>query len=209
MVLIVYSQSRSFEKHIKEVFDGEVIFRTTLSPPIAGTGNVYLVHAQSFTKNLPTWLAAAKDKEVVIGVASDVPGVEDLLTYTEMGVKGYFNSYMAVHHYAQLFRLLSNGQSWYPPALITQAFGIARSAINQSPDASLLENMTKRERQIAIAVAKGSTNRQVASDFSIAERTVKAHLTKIFKKLNVKDRVALVIYLNQYNSPKSATRISG
>jgi DNA-binding NarL/FixJ family response regulator len=209
MELVVYSQSRSFEKHIKEVFDGEVTFRASLSPPVAGSGNVYLVHAPSFTKNLPIWLTAAKDKEVVIGVASDIPGVEDLLTYTEMGVKGYFNSYMAVHHYAQMLRLLSNGQSWYPPALISQAFDIARSTINQSPDTNLLANLTKRERQIAIAVAGGSANRQVASELSITERTVKAHLTQIFKKLNVKDRVALVIYLNRYNPIKSDTRITG
>lgn len=205
MVLVVYSQSRSFEKHIKAIVDSEVTFRSTLSPPVAGPGNVYLVHAASFTKNLPVWLTAAKDKGLVIGVAADIPKIEDFLRFTEIGVKGYFNSYMAEQHYAQMLRLLSNGQSWYPPALITQAFDIARSAINRSPDTNLLEDLTKREREVAIAVAEGSTNKQVASDLSIQERTVKAHLTKIFKKLSVKDRVALIIYLNQYSPLKTNT----
>jgi len=209
MMLIVYSQSRSFEEHIKAVVDTEVRFRSALSPPIAGSGNVYLVHAPSFTKQLPSWLENIKGNEVAIGVAADMPRVEELLKYTDTGVKAYFNSYMAAPHYAQLIRLLSNGQSWYPPELLSRAFDIARSAISQSPDTELLDKLTNRERQIAIAVAGGSSNRQVASELSITERTVKAHLTSIFKKLHVKDRVALVIYMNKYNPLRPDTRLTG
>ena len=194
-MLVIYSQSRSFEAHIKKVIDSEIIFRSTLTPAIAGSDNVYLVHAASFTKKLGTWLNANKDKNAVIAIAADIPQVTELLSYTDAGVRGYFNSYMASVHYDQLLRLLSSEHSWFPPELLTEALDIARSAIAQSPDKGLFENLTKREREIALAVAEGSSNKQVATDFSIKESTVKAHLTKIFKKLQVKDRVALVIYL--------------
>ena len=125
-----------------------------------------------------------------------------MLNYTQLGVRAYFNSYMSAPHYAQMLRLLDNGQSWYPPLLVSEAFDLARSAIVKTPVVNPLSELTKREREVALAVAEGKTNKLVANSCNIAERTVKAHLTQIFKKLQVKDRVALVIYLNQFDSLK-------
>lgn len=199
MKLVVYSQSKSLDGHIKAVVDDKVLFRSKLSPPIAGEEYVYLVHAQSFEKELSAWLKAISGKKAVVAVASDIPQVEDLLAYTDMGISGYFNSYMTASNYEQLLRLLANGQSWFPPAMISQAFDLARSVINRTLNTDVLEKLTKREREVALAVAEGKTNQVIADDCSIKERTVKSHLTNIFKKLNVKDRVSLVVRLNQFD----------
>jgi len=193
-VLVVYSRSRSFEDHINNVVDSEVSCRSVLSPAVAIPGNVYLVHAKSFSRELASWLETTCKKGVAIGIADDSPKIEDMLTYTQVGVHGYFNTYMATPHYAQMIRLLANGQSWFPPPLLSQAFDLARSAI---PNVVQLENLTLREREIAMAVAKGKNNKLIADECNITERTVKSHLTHIFKKLDIKDRVSLVVYLNQ------------
>jgi len=197
MALFVYSKSASFESHINQVIDGEVSCRKTLSTPLAGPDNVCLVHASSFVTELPAWLEAASQKGVIIGVAADNPKVDELLSYTQMGVRGYFNTFMTAPHYEQLIRLLANGQSWYPPTLMTEAFDLARSAIRSVSKVDPLEGLTKRERDVALAVSEGKSNKLVATSCNMAERTVKTHLTQIFKKLDVKDRVALAIYLNQ------------
>lgn len=180
-MLVVYSQSRSFESHIDTVVDGDVTCRSTLSPAIAGAGSVYLVHAPSFTREMPAWLEASCAKGAVIAIAADSPQVEDLLTYTRTGVKAYFNAYMAAPYYSQMLRLLENGQSWFPPALMTQVFDLARSAVTDSSDTSLINSLTKRELEVALAVAAGKSNRLIANDCNISERTVKSHLTHIFK----------------------------
>jgi DNA-binding NarL/FixJ family response regulator len=193
-VLIVYSRSRSFEDHINTVVDSEVSFRSMLSPAVACPGDVYLVHAASFSRELASWLVNTCRTGAVVGIADDNPGIENMLTYTEMGVHGYFNGYMAAPHYDQMLRLLKNGQSWFPPALLSQAFGLARAAM---PNVIQLERLTEREREIALAVAKGKNNKLIADECNITERTVKSHLTHIFKKLDIKDRVSLVVYLNQ------------
>lgn len=198
MTLIVYSKSPSFESHLNQVIDGEISYRTSLTTPLTGSANICLVHASSFDNDLSAWLEVASQKGMIIGVAMDNPKVEDLLVYTQLGVQGYFNSYMAAAHYAQLLRLLANGQSWYPPALLSEAFDLARSAIRPASDVDPLAGLTKRERDVALAVSEGKSNKLVANSCNMAERTVKAHLTQIFKKLKVKDRVALVIYLNQF-----------
>lgn len=203
MSLVVYSKSRSFENHISALFGEEVSFRNKLSPPIAGAGNVYLVHAPSFARELPAWLVIASKKGAVIGVAEENPVVENMLAYTQAGALGYFNAYMSAPNYIQLVRLLATGQSWFPPLLLADAFDLARKVIQIEAVTDPLECLTKREREVAMAVAQGKSNKLIAKECDISERTVKTHLTHIFKKLSVKDRVALVIHLNQFDAVKS------
>lgn len=201
MALVIYSQSESFKNHINKVIKGEVCHCARLLPAFVEPEQISLVHASSYIEELPVWLEAVGDKSI-IGIASNHPQVKDLLSYTELGVQGYFNAYMSAPHYEQLLRLLANGQSWYPPALLSEVFQLARSTIKLPSTDNPLEVLTKRERDVALAVAEGKSNKLVASSCNMAERTVKAHLTHIYKKLKVKNRVALVIYLSQFDFKK-------
>jgi DNA-binding NarL/FixJ family response regulator len=56
--------------------------------------------------------------------------------------------------------------------------------------------LSDRERQVAQLVASGSSNREVAEQLSISERTAKAHLTSIFEKLGLRDRLQLSLKIN-------------
>jgi two-component system NarL family response regulator len=58
-----------------------------------------------------------------------------------------------------------------------------------------LPYLTQREQQIAALVANGASNKLIARQLSITERTVKAHLTEIFRKLGVADRLKLALLL--------------
>jgi len=198
MSVVIYSKSESFKAHINKVVDEEVCHRTRLLSDLVEPGQISLVHASSYSEELPAWLKTVRDKSF-IGIASDYPQVKELLLYTDLGVRAYFNTYMSTPHYAQLLRLLVNGQSWYPPPLLSEVFKLAKSTIKLPPTENPLESLTKRERDVALAVAEGKSNKLVARTCNMAERTVKAHLTQIFKKLKVKDRVALVIYLSQFD----------
>jgi len=53
--------------------------------------------------------------------------------------------------------------------------------------------LSQRERQIVAAVARGLSNRDIASATGIAQQTVKNHLSLIFQKLNVRSRVQLAV----------------
>ena len=58
-----------------------------------------------------------------------------------------------------------------------------------------LKDLTKRETQVAQAVADGCSNREIAERLNISERTVKARLTSVFQKLDVRDRVQLALLM--------------
>ena len=55
------------------------------------------------------------------------------------------------------------------------------------------EGLSPREREIVVAVARGLSNRDIASATGIAQQTVKNHLSSIFQKLNVRSRVQLAV----------------
>lgn len=69
-----------------------------------------------------------------------------------------------------------------------------------------LATLTRRERDIVNLLADGATNKQVAQELDISERTVKGHLSNVFMKLGVSDRLNLVLYLKGARQPQGESR---
>ena len=69
-----------------------------------------------------------------------------------------------------------------------------------------LATLTRRERDIVNLLADGATNKQVADMLDISERTVKGHLSNVFLKLGVSDRLKLVLFLNGGRQPVRSER---
>jgi two-component system nitrate/nitrite response regulator NarL len=64
-----------------------------------------------------------------------------------------------------------------------------------------LATLTRRERDIVNLLANGATNKKVAEVLDISERTVKGHLSNVFQKLGIPDRLKLVLFLNGGTQP--------
>jgi len=67
-----------------------------------------------------------------------------------------------------------------------------------SKSAKLLKTLSERELDVAKMIRTGENNKNIASALHISERTVKAHLTSIFKKLNISDRLHLALFVKDY-----------
>jgi DNA-binding NarL/FixJ family response regulator len=59
--------------------------------------------------------------------------------------------------------------------------------------------LTAREREVLMLIAEGMINKEIASKLYISEKTVKNHVSNIFKKLNVSDRTQAAIYAIKHN----------
>ena len=69
------------------------------------------------------------------------------------------------------------------------------------------EALTTREREIAVLVARGLSNREIAARLVISKRTVDAHVNHIFAKLGLSSRVQLTIWLRD-RSPRPSEKLS-
>lgn len=112
----------------------------------------------------------------------------------EAGASGYVH-YLAIPQVLeQVAQVVSVGGMWLGADLMRQlVLATARilpAASTPSADLSLL---TSREKAVAELVAAGKSNKEVARDLDITERTVKAHLGSAFEKLQVRDRLQLVL----------------
>ena len=132
-----------------------------------------------------------------IAMAADVPDLREMLDLSRHGIRAYFNSYMADVHYRQMVSLLCQGMTWFSPPMMAGALELARRTLGQDETLreDALEPLTSREREIAADVASGKSNREIAEVRHITERTVKAHLTRIFRKLGTRNRHALAMKL--------------
>jgi two-component system nitrate/nitrite response regulator NarL len=93
------------------------------------------------------------------------------------------------------------GEVWLERTLVADVLGeMTRGEPVQpvDPEAVKVAALTPREREVITLVGQGRKNRQIAAHLWIAEATVRHHLTSIFAKINVIDRLELVIYAYQH-----------
>ena len=93
------------------------------------------------------------------------------------GALGYLQKTAGRDELISALRLVAAGQSYLPAGLATRLAGL-----KQGPA------ITLREREILGLVAKGRANKEIAAELSIAEDTVKRHISNVLQKLEVSDR---------------------
>ena len=119
----------------------------------------------------------------------------------EAGASGYVH-YLAVPQVLeQVAQVVAAGGMWLGADLMRQLV-LATARILPTPPAKAvngtkvdLSQLTSRELAVAELVAAGKTNKEVARELDITERTVKAHLGSAFDKLKVRDRLHLVLVM--------------
>ena len=117
--------------------------------------------------------------------------VEYLVNAIDIGIEGYI---LKDSEYAELKKAISTiikGESYIQPSLIPY---LNNYLIKKDSDKDKLESLTKREIQVLIKVTEGNFNKDIATKLNISERTVKNHLSSIFKKIDVNDRTQAAVF---------------
>ncbi|MDY5577821.1 MAG: response regulator transcription factor [Lachnospiraceae bacterium] len=71
---------------------------------------------------------------------------------------------------------------------------IQKQYIENFGELEIIETLTKREKEILILISRGLLNKEIANELNITERTVKNHISNLFKKINVYDRTQAAVY---------------
>lgn len=112
----------------------------------------------------------------------------------EAGASGYVHYLAAPELLVQIAQSVAAGGVWVGAELMRQLILASTRAVPSTPVAGAdLSLLTSREKAVAELVAAGKTNKEVARDLAITERTVKAHLGATFDKLKLRDRLQLAL----------------
>ncbi len=120
----------------------------------------------------------------------------------EAGAKGYCSTEMDPVLLTKAVKMVQKGEVWVGRKVISHLLDTLVSLTEQQRNRSLpkadpsLDGLTPREREIVQQIGGGSSNKEIAHQLHVSEKTVKAHLTSIFRKLGVSDRLHLALYVN-------------
>ncbi len=117
--------------------------------------------------------------------------VEYLLRAVDIGVDGYILKDSESIELKKAINSLMNGENYIQPNLIP---ALNNKLISRDNDKDKIEALTKRELEVLKCVANGMFNKDIADKLLISERTVKNHITSIFKKIDVVDRTQAAVF---------------
>ncbi len=152
---------------------------------------------------IPAVLKISPNTHVLVLTASD--DREDHVRAFRLGAKGVILKDSARQTLMQAIRTVCHGDVWMDPRM-SGALADELSHMGDSEGFSGRHEtgLTERELEIVRLVASGYKNKEVGATLTISERTVKTHLTNIFQKLGVRDRVGLVMYALRHNLTANA-----
>jgi len=130
---------------------------------------------------------------------AEVPDFKQAMRLQLRGVCGYGNRHMLLGNLKQAVAAVRAGQVWMPPAIVNQMIHSISPAESEAEPPLPLEQLSKREREVADLVAQGLSNQEIADKLYISVRTVKAHLTSIFSKTGCRDRLELAVGMKNRN----------
>lgn len=150
--------------------------------------------------SLPDWLQLVRhySADCPVIVLSKLTGLPEMQQSLEAGARGYIEALANPVQLSQAAGTVSQGALWIAAPMMSRLLGILSSALPETKTPiEWQEKLSKREREVAEVVATGISNREVAEQLHITVRTVKEHLTSIFAKLGVQDRLQLILMARQ------------
>lgn len=153
------------------------------------------------------WKAAHHASPLILG--GDEFSPERELAALGIGMSACCDQRLAEEGLSRVINVVLGGGVWISAAALPQLMdrlahaGARKSTVRAGPEKlagaspSALSLLTERQREVAELLAQGESNKIIGRKLNIANRTVKAHLSAIFEKLMVTDRVQLAVLLNR------------
>ena len=129
-----------------------------------------------------------KTKVIILTVHNEI---EYLLRAVDIGIDGYVLKDSDAHELIRAVTSVYEGDKFIQPSLIPL---LNSKLIARDLDAERLEQLSKREIEVMKLVAVGMFNKEIGVELGISERTVKNHLSSIFKKIDSSDRTQAAVF---------------
>ena len=145
--------------------------------------------------NEVAWRSVLQNDQILTVAASSNPTDDEAMKALDAGCVAYCHAFSAASTLKQVREVVEAGQVWIGKSLMQRLLHNVNRVASKlpSPDLVWREGLTRREVEVAILAANGASNSSIAVQCQISERTVKAHLSAVFDKLNISDRLQLAL----------------
>jgi len=132
-------------------------------------------------------------KVIVLTIHNEV---EYLLKAVDIGINGYMLKDSGSDELKKAIFAVYNGEVYIQPKLSPM---LNSKLITRNEDEKKIDDLTRREFEVLKLLAEGMFNKEIASKLNISERTVKNHVSNIFKKISVADRTQAAVFAIRNN----------
>ena len=182
----------------RALFDSEPDFEliSYSSPDIVAQQNIDLVLLGNYHgQNLFDVMVCLKAPRPQLRIIVTGSGIDEqtILTAMAAGAKGYVDEAASPADFVQAIRIVSRGSVWAPRRVLSMFI----ERISNSPRRIFPADQvvfTDRETQVLKMLVEGRSNKEIGAPLGIGERTVKAHVAKLMRKVGVENRVALTVH---------------
>jgi len=133
----------------------------------------------------------ASNPEVAVVILTSFSDRERILLALDSGAVGYLLKDADPDELARAIRAAARGDAPLDPKA-------ARALLSARAGTSPLESLSEREREVLAMVAEGLPNKLIARRLSISEKTVKSHLTNVFRRIGVTDRTQAALWAQRH-----------
>ena len=165
-------------------------------------GGILLMHLSSVNEVDSQLIFSYKkdNPKSILIVCTDVPNEEEGVEVLQLGANGYTNTYVTGSLLLEVVKTVLRGDIWAGPELLQTLLRrllsnlpASNSKVDTAESVDCFDGLSSREQQVLSVLVTGASNKEIARELEITERTVKAHLSSIFQKTGVSDRVSLVL----------------
>lgn len=144
---------------------------------------------------VPTIASANPATKIVMLTASEEE--DDVVSALKAGARGYIVKGVSARELKTILRAVQNGEAYVSPTLAASLLSDFKATAGTKKSGPL-QDLTQRECEILERVAIGKSNKEIAAELFLSEKTVKHHMTNILQKLHVRNRVeAALLAQNQ------------
>ncbi len=186
----------------KEAFPGALCAGFDVGPQTGGEVIFALLPHGQAPEQLLRHLRKRLLRQAIV-VMSDEPDEDVALAALAAGAVGYCNGHAAPEVLQQVAQAVQHGSIWVGQALMQRLLGATMRLIPpQAPGQGWRERLSVREQETAQLLARGASNKEIARELDITERTVKAHVSALLEKLGARDRLQLSLIINGIEAPR-------
>jgi DNA-binding NarL/FixJ family response regulator len=142
-------------------------------------------------------LIKAEFPQTEVIVMDLIPVQDDVVEYVKAGVSGFILKDATLTDFLHTIRSVAEGKKVLPPPLTGSLFSqIVEHAIQSGNVEKLIKSvkMTRREQDVIDLIAEGMSNKEIATELSLAVHTVKSHVHNILEKLALHSRLELASF---------------